>query len=103
MKLLNMRLLNMQLLNTRLLNIAVAALVTLTAGLMLDSAQSRAQAQADPYRWCAQYSGRGGPTNCYFMTIGQCQAAVSGVGGFCRPNPFYTGGGEPRRKVRRAY
>ena len=80
---------------------AVAALVTLIAGLVLDSTQ--AQAQADPYRWCAQYSGRGGATNCYFMTIGQCQAAVSGVGGFCRPNPFYTGGGQPRRKYRRAY
>jgi hypothetical protein len=108
MKLLNMRLLNMQrlniqLLNMRLRNIAVAALVAPMAVLVLDSAQSRAQAQADPYRWCAQYSGRGGPTNCYFMTIGQCQAAVSGVGGFCRPNPFYTGGGEPRRKVRRSY
>ncbi len=86
----------MRLLNMRF---AVAALVTLIAGLMLDSPQ----AQADPYRWCAQYGGRSGATNCYFMTIGQCQAAVSGVGGFCRPNPFYTGGGEPRRKARRTY
>jgi hypothetical protein len=88
----------MQLLNKRF---AVAALVTLMAGLVLDSAQSRAQ--ADPYRWCAQYGGRNGGTNCYFMTIGQCQAAISGLGGFCRPNPFYTGGGEPRRKYRRSY
>ena len=50
-------------------------------------------AQADPYRWCAEYGGfrGGGGTNCYVMTYGQCQAAISGVGGFCRPNPFYTG------------
>jgi hypothetical protein len=49
-------------------------------------------AQADPYRWCAEYGGgRGGGTNCYFVTIQQCQAAISGNGGFCRPNPFYTG------------
>jgi hypothetical protein len=65
-------------------------------------------AKADPYRWCAQYTGRGlgGSSNCYFMTLAQCQAAVSGVGGFCRPNQFYTGPDErrPRRgKKRRAY
>jgi hypothetical protein len=82
-----------------ILRLAIAVLVTLVAGSLIDSAK------ADPYRWCAQYSGggRGGGTNCYFMTFGQCQAAVSGVGGFCRPNPFYTGGGEPRRKARRSY
>jgi hypothetical protein len=63
--------------------------------------------RADPYRWCAQYTGRGlgGSSNCYFMTLAQCQAAVSGVGGYCRPNPFYTGPDErrPRRGKRRAY
>jgi len=50
-------------------------------------------ASADPYRWCAEYGGMrgGGGTNCYFMTLQQCRAAVSGVGGFCRPNQFYTG------------
>ncbi|MBX9840418.1 MAG: DUF3551 domain-containing protein [Xanthobacteraceae bacterium] len=51
-------------------------------------------AKADPYRWCAVYSGGGaggGGTNCYFMTIEQCRAAVSGVGGFCTPNNFYDG------------
>ena len=53
-------------------------------------------AAADPYRWCAQYGGKGGATNCYFVTLEQCRATVSGVGGFCTPNGFYTGGGEPR-------
>jgi hypothetical protein len=49
-------------------------------------------ANADPYRWCAEYGGgRGGATNCYFVTLQQCQAAVSGNGGFCRQNTFYTG------------
>jgi hypothetical protein len=81
------------------MRLVIAVLVTLVAGSLIDSAK------ADPYRWCAQYSGgrSGGGTNCYFMTFGQCQAAISGVGGFCRPNPFYTGGGEPRRKARRTY
>ena len=87
MRLLNMRLLNMRLAGVRLVSMrfAVAALATLIAGLVLDSTQ--AHAQADPYRWCAQYGGRSGGTNCYFMTIGQCQAAVSGVGGILPPQP----------------
>ena len=44
---------------------------------------------ADPYKWCAAY--RNGGTNCGFTTIEQCRATVSGVGGFCEPNQFYTG------------
>jgi hypothetical protein len=54
---------------------------------------SATPARADPYRWCAEYggSGGGGHTSCYFNTFAQCQASVSGVGGFCRQNPFYDG------------
>jgi len=49
-------------------------------------------AQADPYKWCALYgNGWSGPTNCYFLTLEQCRAAVSGAGGFCAGNPFYDG------------
>lgn len=52
-------------------------------------------AQADPYRWCAVYSGGGtgggGGSNCYFLTIEQCRAQVAGAGGFCEPNQFYDG------------
>jgi hypothetical protein len=49
-------------------------------------------AQADPYRWCAEYGGRsGGGTNCGFVTFQQCRAAISGLGGFCRRNAFYDG------------
>jgi Protein of unknown function (DUF3551) len=56
------------------------------------STNTHAQAP-DPYRWCAQYGGMegGGGRNCGFITYGQCQAAISGVGGYCEPNPFYTG------------
>jgi hypothetical protein len=41
---------------------------------------------ADAAAWCAYYSDNAG-TNCGFYTIEQCQAAVSGVGGYCAPNP----------------
>jgi hypothetical protein len=50
-------------------------------------------AHADPYKWCAQYSGgaAGGGTNCGFVTLEQCRATVSGIGGFCTENLFYDG------------
>jgi hypothetical protein len=70
---------------------AIAAAVILIAGSMFGGAK------ADPYRWCAQY-GKSGGTNCYFLTLEQCRAAISGLGGFCYPNPFYTG---PERRGRR--
>ena len=61
-----------------------------------------APAKADPYRWCADYGGRGGGTNCYFLTLQQCQWAISGNGGFCRVNGFYTGPeANERRPARR--
>jgi hypothetical protein len=52
-----------------------------------------APAHADPYRWCAQYGGSEGDggRNCGFVTIEQCRATISGIGGTCEPNPFYTG------------
>jgi hypothetical protein len=48
---------------------------------------------ADPYRWCATYAGYGGGgvESCYYLTLEQCRASVSGIGGFCRLNGFYDG------------
>jgi hypothetical protein len=86
------------------MRIILASLVALVVGFAADTAR------ADPYRWCAEYSGGahgGGSTSCSFITIEQCQAAVSGVGGFCAPNQFYDGrpvvtpeerGASPRRR-----
>jgi hypothetical protein len=56
-------------------------------------AWSEAKAAPDPYAWCAEYGGgsRGGGTNCGFVTYEQCMWAISGNGGFCRRNLFYTG------------
>ena len=52
---------------------------------------------ADPYKWCAQYGMREDMgTNCGFVTYAQCRAAISGVGGTCQPNPFYTGPAQKR-------
>lgn len=74
------------------------------AAAMLIASSVMGEAKADPYRWCAEYGGgRGGGTNCYFVTIEQCRAAISGNGGFCRPNNFYTGDDRPRRRGARNY
>ena len=47
--------------------------------ILLAAAAPFDTAQADPYRWCAEYGGGGlgGGRNCYFLTIEQCRAAVS--------------------------
>jgi hypothetical protein len=81
---------------------ALAILAGIIGGAAVDTAQ------ADPYKWCALYSGGGrggGAQNCYFVTLEQCKMAVSGVGGFCTPNQFYDGrpvttpGEAPRKKA----
>jgi hypothetical protein len=75
---------------------AFAASLVLAAASSFD-ATAASNPSSDPYRWCAHYSGNGGNgSNCYFLTLEQCRAAVSGVGGYCGPNPFYTG---PERPV----
>ena len=60
----------------------------LFAILFVELASSTIAAQADPYHWC---SVRRGYANCSYVTIEQCQAAISGNGGFCRLNPYYDG------------
>jgi hypothetical protein len=44
----------------------------------------------DPYPWCANYGGdASGSSNCGFLTLEQCRATVSGIGGYCDHNQFY--------------
>jgi hypothetical protein len=50
--------------------------------------------------WCAHYVFH---TNCGFYSFEQCQATVSGNGGFCQRNPVsaYGPAREPRRRSQR--
>ena len=64
--------------------------ITTVAFVLLATTSITDSASADPYKWCVEYPGRGA-TNCYFVTLQQCQAAASGNGGLCRPNGFYDG------------
>jgi uncharacterized protein DUF3551 len=53
---------------------------------------------ADPYRWCA-INNVGGGTNCGFVTIEQCRASITGVGGFCEPKQTVPSGLSPAAKA----
>ena len=52
-----------------------AFVVCVIAGSTFDTAR------ADPYRYCAVMGGgqEGGMVSCYFMTLQQCQATISGI------------------------
>lgn len=71
------------------MRIAIAA--ALTALIVPANGPVSQAAPADPYPWCAVYGlgDEGGSSNCYFMTLEQCRAAISGAGGFCSRNTFY--------------
>ena len=73
---------------------AIRHVSTLALGglLAVGAFTSADSAKADPYRWCAQYgTSNDNGTNCYFVTLEQCRAAISGNGGFCVHNNFYNG------------
>ena len=79
---------------------AIFAVAALALVVMIFSKSAHAyDLPYDPYPWCAFYSGDGGGgTNCGFLTLEQCRATVSGIGGFCGPNQFYN----PARPASRA-
>jgi hypothetical protein len=71
------------------LRVAFALGALLAAGA-LDAA---APAHADgPGAWCAVAGGRSEYRNCGYFSLRQCVAAVSGVGTFCQPNPYFVPG-----------
>jgi Protein of unknown function (DUF3551) len=59
--------------------IALACLTFALVGNVHADAANRAA-------WCAYYDEDQG-TNCGFYTRQQCEEDVSGVGGYCSPNP----------------
>jgi len=81
--------------------------IVLAALFPLILASAVEPARADPYRWCAQYGGfgGGGVESCYYVTLEQCRAAISGMGGFCRESLWYDGRpvltDEPSRRPRK--
>jgi hypothetical protein len=64
--------------------IAIAALTFAATGALAPQS-----AQAEEYPWCAIYAAGNGSQNCGFVTLEQCRADVSGIGGFCNENPLF--------------
>ncbi len=60
----------------------------LLAGILISTLIPQ-QSGAVDYPWCADLGKDIGATNCGFVTREQCMATVSGVGGFCMPNPSW--------------
>jgi hypothetical protein len=80
-------------------------LLLLVATIVAQLADIPRSEAADPYRWCAVYGTDDSVTNCYFVTLQQCQQAASGNGGYCTENLWYTGdaaAAAARRKPPRA-
>jgi hypothetical protein len=72
--------------------------VILMAAIAGALVHSSVQARADG-PWCAYYTGKsGGASNCGFYSYEQCMATVSGVGGVCQPNVFYSAPRDARRR-----
>lgn len=59
------------------------------AGAITVAAAAAGDAQAQNAAYCAIGGGRNSYENCGYYTLAQCRAAVSGVGGFCQPNPRF--------------
>ena len=55
---------------------------TLVLNLIIIGTLLNTSAKAQNYPWCAIYSDGQG-NNCGFASFQQCQADVSGLGGFC--------------------
>jgi hypothetical protein len=72
----------------------IAVIATVLAGLSLSASGT----EAAP--WCAEYSSRGGATNCGFYSFEQCLQTVRGIGGFCNRNPFEAYGFQQPRQPR---
>lgn len=69
------------------------AIMVLAAGIAALTAAGTARAQE--YPWCARYDWT--TSNCGFVSLQQCLATISGIGGRCEPNPRYVPQGQRRR------
>jgi len=73
----------------RTIHLALAAAMAATAG----AATPAVAQQGSIYQWCAQYDEGG--TNCGFITLSQCNEALSGNGGYCEKRNVATAAAAP--------
>ena len=79
-------------------------LMCAAAALAVTVMTPAASAQGAPiWPWCAVMTLKDGlSTNCGFANVRQCEQTISGIGGWCEPNPRYHAA-VPRRSERRRY
>jgi Protein of unknown function (DUF3551) len=53
------------------------------------------------YPWCAILSSEGSTMSCYYKTLQECMATLSGIGGNCIERPSYRA--QPTQLLRRAF
>jgi len=73
----------------------IIVLFIIAAALVGESQTSDARA----YTWCAISDSGGGTTSCYYNTLQQCMATLSGIGGTCLERSSYQA--QPTRLLRR--
>ena len=66
-----------------------AAKVAIALSALLVVGTFDAASTAGAGAWCAAAGGRNDYRNCGYFTFEQCLAAVTGVGTFCQPNPYF--------------
>jgi hypothetical protein len=62
-------------------------LIALVLSAVAASFLSAGGARADG-GWCANYGTGHSGSDCSFTSAAQCHATLSGLSGFCQPNPF---------------
>ncbi|MBI3704376.1 MAG: DUF3551 domain-containing protein [Rhizobiales bacterium] len=81
----------------------IAGLLAVLISMAMPMVASPASAEVF-YPWCALYKdGGGGATNCGFVTVAQCRAAISGAGGMCYENPADPRPGDRPVKIRKTH
>lgn len=81
-----------------MVRVSMIAVATVVAGHLA----AGTPAQAIEWPWCADLfeggrSGGGTATNCGFANLRQCESYISGMSGWCYPNPRYPEQRPPRR------
>jgi hypothetical protein len=79
-----------------MIRVSMSAIAAVVSGTLATGTP----AKAVEWPWCADLAqGRDGlATNCGFANRQQCESYISGMSGWCYPNPRYTEQRRPRRR-----
>jgi hypothetical protein len=71
------------------MRLPILALLLIATAALGEMQTASAQSSTN-YPWCARaYKMDTSATSCYFNTRAQCEATLSGIGGYCFESPYY--------------